>query len=146
MTTPHQRYETLLVMAIDGCLSPDEQTELDAHVAECDDCAAELADFRLIKETTDAMTTRILKDAEIEPPRPRGAARAWLVVSMLVMLAGALLWFGNVGYEIARAEDIPTFMKLGIGLVVLGGLGLFGYALKTRVRASGRDPYEEIDQ
>jgi anti-sigma factor RsiW len=144
-TPDHEHYEMLLVKAVDGVLSADEQREFEEHLCGCSQCAAELADFHLIKETTDAMTTRILSDAHIEPPRERGAARLVLTTSFVLLLVGALLLIGFVAYSFAVATDVPIIIKIGAAAAAAGSLGLLGYVLRLRKRASGRDPYQEID-
>lgn len=148
MTTPHnhERYEHLLVKAVDRALSADEKTELQSHLDTCEACAAELSDFELIKEATDAMTSRILHDAEIEPPRLQGGAKLWLNASFLLLLVGALLLVGFAGYALWTDAAVPLVVKLGSGAAALGALGLLAYVLRVRARAFGRDPYEEIDQ
>jgi len=146
MTSAHERYEALLVKATDGLLTDDERSELDVHLESCRECAEELADFHVIKETTDAMTSRILAHATIEPPRLRGAPRAWVIVCWLLMLTGMLLFIGRSGYELVRDETVPLTIKVGIGLLAGGALGLLAYVLRVRARAVGRDPYVEIDR
>ena len=141
----HQRYEDLLMREVDGRLDADGWAELERHLGECDDCSAELEDFRRIKQTTDAMTARILADAAIEPPRERGATR-WLVRGSFVsIIAGVVLLFGYGAYDFAHAT-LPWSVKLGVGLIAAGVLALLGQLARVRVAAAGRDPYEEIDQ
>ncbi len=142
---PHEHYETLLVKAVDGMLSTDERNQLDEHLIECSACAEELADFDLIKETTDAMTARLLNDAQIEPPRERGATRVWMAASFALLLIGALLLCGFAAYSFAVATDVPLIVKVGAAAAAAGSLGLLLYVLRIRKRAAGRDPYQEID-
>jgi anti-sigma factor RsiW len=139
-------YEALLMKSVDGLLSPDEKAELDAHLASHPELAAELDDFNQIKETTDAMTTRILQDADIEPPRASASTKAVLTTSFLLMLAGSLLLLGFAGYEFAIDSSVPPLVKWGAALAGAGLLVAFAYTLRIRMRAIGRDPYEEIDQ
>jgi hypothetical protein len=139
-------YEALLMKAVDGLLSPEEKTELDAYLAEHPELAAELDDYSDIKETTDAMTTRILQDANIEPPRPTAPTKALLSGSFMLVLAGALLLLGFAGYQFAIDSEVPMLVKIGAALAGAGLLSIFGYTLRIRMRAAGRDPYEEIDR
>ncbi len=142
---PHEHYEALLMKAVDGLLSADERRELDDHLACCEACAAELSDFRDIKRATDAMTERILRDAQIEPPRPAAPTRAVLKLSFTLLLVGLLILIGFAGYRMAIDAQVPPLLKLAAALTGAGLLGLFGYVLHIRARAAGRDPYEEID-
>lgn len=142
----HERYEILLVKAVDGQLTAAERRELDAHLLSCAACRAELEDFNLIKETTDAMTQRILSDAAIEPPREPGGVRAALGLGFLLLLAGALLLLGFAGYTLLADAGVPLIVKAGAGALGLGVLVLSAYVVLLRRRAARRDPYREIDQ
>lgn len=147
VSAEHEHYEALLMKAVDGLLSASERDELDAHLADCEVCGAELADFRRIKETTDAMTQRILQDVAIEPPRETRPVRWFLGTSFLVMLLGALLLGGFAAYSLFGDPKVPLVVKIGSGAMALGLLGLLAYVLRVRARAAGgRDPYEEIDR
>lgn len=142
----HEHYEHLLVKAVDDALTTEEKRELDAHLSTCQTCASELKDFQLIKETTDAMTSRIMHDAQIEPPRITGAARIWIQASLLLLLLGALMLTGFAGYALFADAAVPVVVKVGSAVAATGGLGLLLYVLRLRTRAAGKDPYEEIDQ
>ncbi len=146
MSKPREHYEALLMKAVDGVLSASERQELDAYLTEHPELTAELDDFTHIKETTDAMTARILRDAQIEPPRPTASTRTLISGSFLLLLTAVLLLLGWAGYHIAMDADLPPLVKVAFGLGAVGAVGLLGYVLCVRVRASGRDPYEEIDQ
>lgn len=141
----HERYEILLVKATDGLLSAEERRALDEHLAGCADCRAELEDFNLIKETTDAMTERILADATIEAPREPGTARGILGLGFVLLLCGALLLLGFAGYTLFTDAQVPLIVKAGAGALGLGVLVLSAYVATLRRRAARRDPYKEID-
>jgi len=143
--TAHERYEVLLVKATDGMLTDAERGELDAHLAECASCREELDDFAKIKETTDAMTDRILKDALIEPPREAPSTRALLSASFVALLVGTLVLLGFAAYTFFADAEVPWPVKLGAGVAGLGALALLLYTLRVRLRALKRDPYREID-
>jgi len=142
----HDHYEGLLMKAVDGLLSDDERLELDEHLASCETCAAELSDFRDIQQATDAMTERILADAQIESPRLTAPARGVLNLSFALLLAGLLILLGFAGYHMAMDAQVPPLVKVAVALVTAGLLGMLGYTLRIRARAAQRDPYEEIDR
>jgi anti-sigma factor RsiW len=141
----HERYEILLVKATDGQLDAEERRTLDEHLTGCAACRAELEDFNLIKETTDAMTERILADATIEPPREPGTARGILGLGFVLLLCGALLLLGFAGYTLFSDARVPLIVKAGTGALGLGVLVLSAYVAALRRRAARRDPYKEID-
>ncbi|MFP6685119.1 MAG: hypothetical protein VB934_10410 [Polyangiaceae bacterium] len=141
-----ERYESLAVKAVDGQLSAEERAELDALLAQSSERAAELEDFLSIKETTDAMTQRILTTARIEPPRVGRGARWIQRSSFLALLFGALLLCGYGAYHLFVDPELPPVVKLATLVGMSGLFALFSYALTVRLRAAGKDPYQEIDR
>jgi len=142
----HERYEILLVKATDGLLDDAELAELEEHLSQCESCRDELHDFRLIKEATDAMSARILADADIEPPRESAATRGVLTIAFLLLLVGGALLYGVAAYLFLRDPQVPLWARLGVGLGGAGALLLLGHVLRLCLRAWRRDPYREIDQ
>jgi anti-sigma factor RsiW len=142
----HERFEILLVKAVDEVITPQERRELEAHIQGCERCREELEDFIQIKRTTDSMTSRILADVAIEPPRERAGARAALGLGFFLLLAGALLLLGFAGYTFLADAAVPLAIKVGTSGLGLGVLVLLIYVLRIRARALKRDPYKEIDQ
>lgn len=144
--SPHERahYEALLMKVVDGVATAAEQAELDAYAATDVQMQAELTDFSRIKETTDAMTQRILATRRIEAPRP--APRRTIGAAFGLVFAGLALLLGYAAYALAVDPSAPLVVKLGAGALGLGVSVLFFYLLWIRLRGAGRDPYEEIDQ
>jgi anti-sigma factor RsiW len=143
---PHERYETLLVKAVDGLLTADEQRQLQAHLERCADCRAELRDFKQIKQETDAMRDRILMDARIEPPRETRRLGAYLGLAFMLLLAGGLVLLGFAAHRLLTDPQVPLLVKLGLGLAGLGGALLLAHLIRVRLRGLGKDPYREIDR
>ncbi len=142
----HETYEVLLMKAVDGVITKTEQSELDTHMQGCSSCAAELADFRTIKETTDALTQRISRDAALQPVEA-GAEKVFGTLSLVLMLVGALLLFGVGGYVFFFDPAVHPLVKLGAALCSVGAFGLLAYSLNLARRAHGdNDPYKEIDR
>jgi len=141
----HELYEILLMKAVDGLLSAEEKSKLDEHLEGCAACRTELADFREIKKSTDAMTQRILRDAQIEPPREGPGARSVLGAGFALLLVGALTLIGFGLYALMSDPTVPVLMKAGTGAGGLGALVLLAYAVRIRLRAMRKDPYKEVD-
>jgi anti-sigma factor RsiW len=138
-----ERIEELLMRAVDDLLDQAEREELEALLDRHPDYRAELDDFRRIKETTDAMTARIVADFEREPPREPPATRTLHTFAFLLLLSSTLVLLGFAAWGLFVEEEIPLLLKVAFAV---GGIGtglLFAHVLRIRMR--GRDPYEEID-
>lgn len=139
------RAEELLMRAVDGLLTEDEERELETLLEELPGYRDELKDFQEISAMTDAMTRRILMDARIEPIRPPTSTRALVSTSLLLLLAGFLLSTGFAAWSFLADSDVPLVLKVAAGAGGLGLLGLLVHVLRVRRRAQGRDPYQEVD-
>lgn len=142
----HEAWEILLMKAVDGVLDTDERTRFDAHLVGCERCRDEFDDFSAIKEGTDLLRARILADARIESPRPSPTQQRLFGLGTLMCVIGALILLGFSVFTFFADVGVPLPLKLGLGLVGLGGLILFLLVARTRLRAIGSDPYSEIDQ
>jgi anti-sigma factor RsiW len=141
-----QRYEELLVRAVDDALSAEEQRELEAYLGEHPEAVEERAAHLEIKAITDAAVERILADARLEPPRPGPAGRLVLGLGFAALLLASLAVVGLGIWAFVIDPTLPWTLKLLAGLGAAGVLTLFAYALMTRLRSRRADPYREIDR
>lgn len=141
----HEHYEILMMKAIDGRLSSLEKTELDEHLQTCEECREELSDFQVIKDNTEQIRQRILADAEIEPFRENAPTKAISYLAFTLLFTGALVLMGFAAYTFFLDEKVPLLVKAGAGIAGGGGLILFAYVLRVRLRGIKHDPYKEID-
>lgn len=139
-----ERHELLWTKAVDGLLSPAEQTEWQAWLAAHPEDAAEFAEDLAIKATTDAMAARIRTSAQLSPPRPEGGEQALSTAAFAALGIGTLGLLGFAGWTVLTAPDLPLWVRAGIGLAGVGAAVLF--ALTARRRFSAPDPYREIDR
>lgn len=146
MTTEHEHFERLLVQATDDCLSADETRELEAHLATCSVCAADLAAFTQVKAATDEVRQRIIEDVLHDPIRPSKTTRAINRVGFFALLFAAVIAVGFAALGIWRDDSVAIELRVGI-LVAMGiALLVFGNVLRLRLRSAPTDPYREIDQ
>ncbi len=70
---------------------------------------------------------------------------AWVVISI-----GALIFFGYASYEIVNAfikdTQAPVLAKIGISMLVFGGLILLFSLIREKIFSSKRDKYKEIQR
>ena len=113
----HEKYETLLMKVVDGFATDDESRELNRHAEECANCREELASFTKIKETTDAMTARILQSARIDPPRPSPLARMAENSGFFLLLGAFTILSGYAVFEFWNDPEIAPLIKYTISAV-----------------------------
>ncbi len=138
--------QILWVKSVDGLATAQEQDELQTFLNAHPQLRQELQMDLQIKASTDALTRRILADADIEAPRAGRGARWVRGAGFGAVLLGALTVIGFAGYLVFTDPEIPEVLRWGLASLA-GGVGLlFAYELKVRIRASGRDPYQELDR
>ncbi|MDX9720703.1 MAG: zf-HC2 domain-containing protein [Myxococcota bacterium] len=144
MTKPvdHAYFEQLLMKAVDGVLSAKESALFQQHLAECEACRAEYVDFVAIKESTNALSQRVLLDRQIEP-RPMGGV---VLVATALMLLAFLTMAGMALHRLWLEDALPPVFWLGLGFALLS-VAMFAFiAVRSRVRGLRRDPYQDIEQ
>jgi len=139
------RAEELVMRAVDGVLAEDEERELEDLLEQLPEYRDELRDYEEISAMTDAMTNRILADAQIEPIRPPASSRTLVSLSLLLLLCAFLVSTGFAAWGFLTDSGVPLLLKIAAAAGGLGLLGLFVHVLRIRRRASGRDPYQKID-
>ena len=146
MSDEQARYEVLVTKAVDGVISADERTELDALVKADPERAAEMADFESFKAETDAMTQRILQSARSAPPRASSTTKAGLNISFGLIFAGLIGLVSVMAYLFMTAPEISAPIKVAAGVFGAGVTGLMFHVIKTRMAGLKSDPYQEIDR
>ena len=141
MSVLDERSLELLMRAVDELLTPDEAAEFEALLAQRPELRSELDEMRGVKVRTDALAARIRATAPTESP----PARHWITGTTALVVSGMALLAGYGGYMFFGDPEVPTAIRVGVGAMVAGAAGLFGYVLLGVLR-SGKDPYEEIDR
>ena len=141
---PLDRAHVLMIAALDGECTEDERRELDALLAARPDLAADWSRLQRLKEVT--MTIDIARPPEEVWDRyrrsglhraERGVAWTLIAIGGGVLAATALwLWI-----ESWLTSDLPLFVKIAIGIVMVGGALLIVSIVRERWLLSRRDPY-----
>ncbi len=96
---------------LDGELQADEALAFEAHVAECSDCAAAVAEGRGLI----AASSRIVSALDVVPadviPVSRPSKRAWYANTQL-HAAAAVLIVAGASFLALRQEDEPSLLRL----------------------------------
>jgi len=141
----HERYKALLMGLLDGELAPRERKEIEEHLAECEECRAELEEFRRLNEMTGRMRFREPED-EAREAYWRGIYNrlergiGWILVSVGAIL---LLAFGAFKLVEALVTDptVSVIVKVGVGALMLGLVVLLVSLVRERVFGLKHDRY-----
>jgi hypothetical protein len=143
-----ERYHLLITGYLDGELSPEEQTELLAHLEHCPACEEELRQHRKLKEITGRMQFKEPEDrvwdyywANVYNRLERGAA--WIFLSL-----GAILLLSYATYELVREvfllEGVSWVVRIGVVSLVVGFYTLLASVIRERMAIRRSDRYEGI--
>ena len=138
------RAHALMMTVLDGECSEGERRELDALLAGRSDLAADWMRLQRVKEVT--MTMDIARPPEEVWDRYRRSVLhrtertvAWVLIAVgLGVLAATSLW---LWIESWLASDLPLFVKIAMGAVMVGGALLLVSILRERWHLSKHDPY-----
>ena len=140
-------FQCLITGYLDDELSADQRQELKAHLADCPNCRAELAEMKTLKEGLAMITFREPGDAELE--RYWGAVYnrlergvGWILFSLGAI---ALLSYGTFTLveEVITDPTIGWIVKIGVSALLAGLVVLFVSLLRERLMLRKSDKYSK---
>lgn len=145
-----ERFLFLMERCFSKEISNEEKKEFDQLLKSDAKLQAEFKEQKRIKEVLNKMKlknpSRELWDSYwmgIYNRIERGIA--WIVISI-----GAIIFFGYASYEIVNAfikdTQAPALAKLGMGLLIFGGLILLFSLIREKIFTSKRDKYKEVQR
>ena len=146
----HETARIALMGYLDGELADDRRQALEAHLAGCDPCRRELAQFRTLKEVIDPMRIKEPTDQMWEEywgglynRMERGIG--WILVSIgsIVLISFALIEWVQA---ILEAEDLAWYIRGSIILVVIGLVVLLVSATRERLFLHRKERYKEVER
>lgn len=145
---PNERVRQLMMEAVDGEISPPDQAELDAALANDSELRNEWEAFRRLREVTGSMTTQ-------EPPPEvwdsywEGVYRrfergiGWILASVgaiVVATWGSWIWVR----ELLSDTEIPQFIRWSVLALSAGLVILFISVARERWFVRKTDPYKDV--
>ena len=145
-----EKFITLMEKYFSNELSVEETKEFNQLLKSSKELKSEFEEQKRIKEVLNKMKlknpSREVWDSYwmgIYNRIERGIA--WVVISI-----GALIFFGYASYEIVNAfikdTQAPALAKIGISMLVFGGLILLFSLVREKIFTSKRDKYKEIQR
>jgi predicted anti-sigma-YlaC factor YlaD len=145
---PDDAFKPLLMGYLDHELTELEVLRIEEHLQECDSCAAELQEFRRLKEVTQNMRVAMPDDKYWEIYWSNIYNRLERRIGWILLSLGSILLTSyGLYFVIARLllqGDIPLVVRIGVVALVVGLCTLVISVLRERIFFSKSDKYERI--
>ena len=142
-----ERYHLLITGYLDGELSPDEQTELLAHLEQCSSCEEELRQHRKLKEITGRMQFKEPEDRVWEYYWASVYNRLERRVAWILLSLGGVLLLSYATYELVYElflYELSWIVRIGVVSLVVGFYALLASIIRERMAIRRSDRYEGI--
>ena len=142
-----ERYHLLITGYLDGELSPDEQTELLAHLELCSSCEEELRQHRKLKEITGRMQFKEPEDRVWEYYWASVYNRLERRVAWILLSLGGVLLLSYATYELVYElflYELSWIVRIGVVSLVVGFYALLASIIRERMAIRRSDRYEGI--
>jgi len=145
-----ERFNLMVMAAIDGELGPDEKKEFEHYVRNYPECRDEWEQFKKVKEVTKQMKLKSPADEtwdsywlNVYNRIERGLGWIFLSIGTIIVLVYAAYQFLIALFGDA---DVPVFVKAGIFLLVAGVIVLLISVARERFFVRKSDPYKEVER
>jgi predicted anti-sigma-YlaC factor YlaD len=140
-------YKPLLMGYLDHELTELETLRMEQHIRECASCAAELDEFRRLKEVTANMRVAIPDDKYWEDYWSHVYNRLERRIGWILLSLGAISLASYGLYRLVSLllhDGIPLLVRIGVLALVVGLCTLLVSVLRERIFLSKSDKYERI--
>ena len=141
-------FKSLLMGYLDHELTELEVIRMEQHLQGCAGCAAELEDFRRLKEVTDTMRVVMPDDKYWEDYWSHIYNRLERRIGWILISLGAILLTSYGGYRLLYAlllhAGIPLMVRAGVLALIVGFCTLLISVLRERIFLSKSDKYGRI--
>jgi len=129
----HEELRSRLGAFVLGALAPGEQAEVRAHLAVCDQCAAEV---RTLRPVVDALALTV------EPVEPPASVRQRILSATAAQGATAAV----KPFTGTKSRSVPPWLAAAASLVLAAALGVYASQLRGRVQTLEQELREAILQ
>jgi predicted anti-sigma-YlaC factor YlaD len=144
------KFKELLAGYQDGELDDDQLKLVEAHLAECAECRAELARLNAVKEVTDKVQYKDLPPEVWEDYWQNVYRRIERGVGWIFLSIGAIIMLGVGAFYLVQDffldPAVGLISKLGVGALIIGVIFLLVSVGRERIFAYNRERYGEIKQ
>jgi len=139
-----EEYQILMMGYIDGELGPEDEDRFKAHAYKCSKCAKELIEYQKLAELTNSLQIKEPADYEWERIYKNIFYKMESRFSWSMIIAGVIVIFGWLMYEICVGMEMATWLRVGIVLVVMGFMAKLIFAFRKRIRIKKYERYEAV--
>ncbi len=141
-------FKPLLMGYLDSELTQLEALRVEEHLERCPECAAELEEFRKLKEVTHNMRVLMPDEKYWEDYWSHVYNRlerriGWILFSMGAILLASYGLYALIEQLLLR-QGIPLVVRIGVLALVVGFCTLLASVLRERIFLSKLDKYERI--
>jgi predicted anti-sigma-YlaC factor YlaD len=144
----HEEARIALMGYLDGELDEPRRRQLEAHLAECDDCRRERDQFRSLKEVMDPMKFKEPSDKVWEHywtgvynRLERGLGWIFVSIASIILISyGLIEWVRSMLGE----SDVPLLIRGAIIFLVVGFVVLLVSVVRERLFLYGKERYKEV--
>lgn len=140
------RFRELMMARVDGEISPDDLRELEAHLAECEDCRRELDEMEKIAELVGQIELPRPSEEDMMNYWPSIYARIERGAGWGLLIAGVVIWVGYGVFAFLTSPGIEALTKLLVALPVIGVVMLLVSVIRERYHVSKTERYKEIER
>jgi len=141
-------YKDLLMGYLDDELDNEKKQQLEKHLAECKDCAAELGEFRRLKAVTDDMSLVEPEDRVWQEYWSNTYNRIERGVGWILFSVAAILLIIYAGFkaieQIVTDPGVGLILKSALLVLITGAAILFVSVLRERLYFWKKDPYSDL--
>jgi predicted anti-sigma-YlaC factor YlaD len=144
----NDKYKDLLMGYLDDEISEQERVELEKHLAVCEDCQKELADFKDLKSITDDITLYQPEDEVFDQYWSNIYNRiertaGWIILSVSGMVL--LFWAGyKMIEEVIKDETVGCIFKIALIGFIAALSVLLVSVLRERLNTRKKDRYKDV--
>ena len=139
-----------LMSYLDGEIEPEKRSEIERHLAGCENCRKEYQAFVKLKQETDKMRLADLSDElwkgywkGVYRRMERGAGWIFLSIGAVILLSfGAYQFFKQLFAD----PNISLIVKVGVSTGALGAIILLVSIIRERLFLHKTERYREVER
>ncbi len=141
------QFKPMMMGYLDGELQPEQRARFEGHLASCEACRLELAEFRKVKEELAMMQFGEPSDVELERYWRGIYNRLERGVAWILFSAGAIILLCYGGFklveEVIKDPTVAFVVKAGVLALIFGIVILFVSLLRERLAVRKVDKYSK---